>query len=174
MSSCTRERLTPSSCESARNWSRRWPSRLGGNIDRARGAHVDSRPSPVCAAGPKSVLNGVGKRVWEGAIRAFALAQHQRAGKHQQHGGNLRPVDCALEDRAAALRIAPQFGQVDGDSRSHQATGRPRRPGGARAATRPREEWRARGTPAPRRPARDAVECRVARRSRSRRGYGCR
>ena len=83
------------------------------------------------------------------------------------------PSSAPLKHRAAAFWIAPEFRDVNGRRRCHQARGRRRRRAGAE---RQPERGRSQGeeTPAPRRPARDEGECRGACRSRARRADRCR
>ena len=55
------------------------------------------------------------------ALRATLRSRStSAAGNHQQNGGNLRPVERAAEQRAAALGIAPEFGDEDGNPDAHQ------------------------------------------------------
>src|SRR6185437_2317321 len=93
--SCARERLI-SSC-AARNRSMRWPADSAGT----------------------SKLRGSG--IWSPCQRrASAFTQQERCRQHENDRRELRAVHRAMEKRATAFPVAPDFSDVDDDSGTHQ------------------------------------------------------
>ena len=83
-------------------------ARFGGHVDGARlhSCTAIARRSGSDAV-PHSVHGFAVERVGSRPAHCcglIAFAQHQRPGEHQQHRGNLRAVERALKQRAAARR----------------------------------------------------------------------
>src|ERR1035441_1093246 len=53
-------------------------------------------------------------------VRDFTLEEYQCSGEHQDDCSNLRTVERAVQQLAAANGVAPQFGDVDSHACSHQ------------------------------------------------------
>ena len=57
-------------------------------------------------------------------VPAFTLEEYQCSGEHQDDCSNLRTIERAVQQLAAAFGVAPQLGDVDSHSSSHQAHSR--------------------------------------------------
>src|ERR1035437_5578095 len=57
-------------------------------------------------------------------VPAFTLEEYQCSGEHQDDCSNLRTIERAVQQLAAAFGVAPQLGDVDSHASSHQAHSR--------------------------------------------------
>ncbi len=90
------------------------PGGFGGHVDRALCQRSAFRHGwPRCLVG------------WR-----FALQQHQGAGQHQHDCTNLRPIERAVQQDAAAFGVAPKLGDINSHAGSHEH--RPARSPGCR------------------------------------------